>query len=457
MVNFNRYDSRISEAKRVATQGQGPDRGWSEDDRLGAAEFHDIARQTLKRLPVDWKLGPADLPRLMRRMQARRYAPGEVVLAGQAQGDCFGIIVRGRVAVRVEQSGVRRWMTILLPGGVVGGLIPTGLSSPEATWQAVTRCEVRFLHRADLEAVRAEWRREQQAARLQQLTRIGAVLLVAMLAAIVALSVPSARQAIALVPMGLGQWCDQQGSNRCAELAWRVAANLAPADPNPLLALGVHYVEEGDLITAEQLFEKARSLKPDSPEVHNNLGRIYAQRGEYERAISAFRQAVALDPGSAIIRYNLAYSLQAIQAYEEALDHYEAALALEGPNPQMLMNMAIAYSEMGQMGKAAEMARQALLSDSTLAPAHTVLGAAALQAGRADEALSRLQQAVALDAEYVPAFFYLGLAYKSLGQFTEAIAAFERALARSDSETVRARIRTQLNELYDMEAPGGVP
>lgn len=441
----------------MGTQEQAPSRGRTDHERLGAAEFHDIARQHLTRLIAHRKLEPADLSRLIRSMQAQIYAPGEIVLSSHTQADCFGIIVRGRVGVRIEQGGVMRWVAILLPGSTLGEIAPASNHPRQEIWQAVTRCEVRFLHRAVLETIKAELYREQQTAWLRRLMGMGAFVLVMTLAAILVMSFPSTRQAMALVPMGIAQWCDKQNPDRCAELAWKVAANLAPADPNPLLGLGIHYFEQGDLSTAEQIFEKARSLKPDSPEVHNNLGRIYAQRREYKRAISAYREAMALDPGSAIIRYNLALSLQAIQSYGEALDHYEAALALGGPQPQILMNMAIAYYETGQVGKAAETARQVLLYDSTLVPAHTVLGAVALQAGQIEETLSHLQQAVALDAEYVPAYFYLGLAYKSLGRFTEAIVAFEQALTKTDSAEMRARIRPHLNELYDLEAPGGVP
>jgi tetratricopeptide (TPR) repeat protein len=325
--------------------------------------------------------------------------------------------------------------------------------------QALTRCEVQFLQRADLEALASERRAERQQVMFWGLVGASALALLVCLVALLALSLPWVRQMVALVPMGLGQWCSQQSRgndapqayDRCVEWTWTLAANLTPADAMPFLALGTFYFEQGEVLAAEQSFEAARALTPDLAEVHNNLGLIYAEQGEHEQAVAAFQQALDLEPGTSAIEQNLGRSLQAMHAYDEALIHYQQAMAFGEPKTSTLVNMAIGYYETGQSRKAAELAEQVLRDDETLAPAHMVLGAVALESRQPEAALGHLRRAIALDDSYSQAHFYLGLVHKALDQPTEAIAAFEQALAIADDDVIRVQIRRHLKELYEAE------
>jgi tetratricopeptide (TPR) repeat protein len=427
------------------------------DGKLGPAEAHRLIRQRLEQLAVRWDLKAADLTRLIRQMRTRTYAPGEIILPSGVRADCLGLVVRGQVAIHAGQDGSIRPVVILLPGSTFGEAMLTEGRPSRTTLQALTHCEIRFLRRADVEALRAERRTERQAAALWRLVATGAVLLALVLVTALVLVLPPTRQAIALLPLGIGQWCNSQGYDRCAGQAWQVATNLAPTDPNALLALGTYYFEHGKVAAAEQTFEAAKAVAPDLAEIYNNLGLIYAKQREHERAIAAFQQALSLEPGVAITEHNLGLSLQAIHANEEAVDHYQAALALGEPQTSTLVNMAIAYYEAGESDKAAETARQALSYDKQAAPAYTILGAVALESRQPEEALSDLRRAIALDVDSGQAYFYLGLTYKSLGQPAEAIAAFERALASASDELTRVRIRRHLNELYEAERQSGTP
>jgi tetratricopeptide (TPR) repeat protein len=427
------------------------------DGRLSPAEAHGLVRQRLEQIAVRWDLNPADLSTLVRQMRTHTYAPGEVVLPSGVRADCLGLVVRGQVVVHVSQDGSVRPVVVLLPGSTFGEAMLTHGQPNYATLQALTRCEVRFLRRADVETLRNERRAERRAAGLWRLIAASAMLLAMLLLIALVLVLPSTRRAIALVPMGIGQWCDQQQGDRCAGQAWQAAANLAPSDPNALLGLGSYRFEQQEVAAAEQAFEAAKAVAPDVPEVYNNLGVVYAQQGEHERAIAAFREALSLEPGIAITEYNLGLSLQAIDDYDGALEHYQLALALGAPQTSTLVSMAIAYYEEGESDKAAEAARQALLYDDQVAAAYTILGAVALEARQPKQAVPALRRAIALDAGYGQAYFYLGLAYKSLGQPTEAIAAFEGALANANDEVMRVRVRRHLNELYETEKQSGAP
>lgn len=427
------------------------------DDRLSPAEAHQVVRQRLARLAAPWGLRSADLSHLARQMRARTYAPGEIVVPRGVRADCLGLVIRGQVAVHVGDRGAARLAVILLPGSTFGEAMLAGGHPSHATLQALTRCEIRFLRRADLKALRDERRIERQSKALWQLVGAGAVLLVMMVLLVLALSLPASRQALALLPMGIGQWCDGQGRETCAGRAWQVAANLAPANPNPLLALGEHHFEGDDLAAAERTFETALALAPDLPEAYNNLGLIYARQGAHERALAAFEKALSLEPGIAATEHNLGLSLQAVQDYEAAIVHYQSALALGEPQTGTLVSLAVAYYEVGEPVKAAGAAREALLYDESLAPAYAVLGAVALESRQPEKALPDLRRAIALDTSLGQAHFFLGLAYKSLDRPAEAIAAFEQALITAEDEVTRVRIRRHLNELYETEKQSGIP
>jgi tetratricopeptide (TPR) repeat protein len=420
--------------------------GRPADIRLSPAQAHEIVRHRLEPLG----LRAADVHRLARGMHRRVYHSGEIILPRGARADCLGVVVRGQVAVHVGSRTAARLVVVMLAGSTFGEATLVESCPSHATLQALTRCEIGFLRREDLQACLRAYREERQRAGLWRLVKAGGITVLVLLLVLMTLRLPAGRRALALAPMALGQWCQEGGHAGCAEESWQLAASLSPSDANPLLALGNLYFTRDDVAAAEEAFEQVRTLAPDLPEVFNNLGLVYAQQGDHRRAVAAFRRALELEPGIATAEHNLALSLQASQQEAEALEHYRLALALGEPQASTLANMAIAYYEMGQSAEAAALAREALTYDEDLAAAYTVLGAVALKARQPETALSDLQRAIALDDAHPQGYFFLGLAYKSLGRPAEAMSAFERALAIAGDEGTRAQIRRHLQELYDV-------
>lgn len=426
------------------------------DDRLSPAEAHRLILQKLEQLVVPWGLDPTDVHRLARQLYVHSYRPGEIIVPHGVPAGCLGLVVRGQVAASRRSGRVsarsERPEIVLRPGDTFGeAMLLQGQPSSRA-WQALTPCEIWFLNRADLLAVRAERQARHRLAMVRRLTILTGWLVGLLLLAMLSLLLPATRRIVALLPMGLGQWCVQHGHDDCAEWNWTLAAGLAPADANPPLALGTLYFRQGEIGAAERSFEAARKLAPDSPEVLNNLGLIYASQGDHRRAISAFQTALELEPGVAAVEYNLGLSFQALGEHDEALSHFQTALALGETGAEALVNLAIAYYETDRPEQAAAAARRALLDREDLAPAHVVLGAVALELQRPEEAVAELRRAIALDSDSSEAHFYLGLAYDLSGQPTAAILAFERALATAGDEVARVRIRRYLNELYEQSS-----
>jgi tetratricopeptide (TPR) repeat protein len=433
----------------------GPGDGQASSSTLSTAETQRIIRQRLGPVARRWGLRSADLEQLARQMDTFAYAPGETILPRGVHADCLGLVVRGQVAVHVGRRTSTRVAVVLLPGNTFGEMMLAEGRPNYATLQAMTPCEIRFLRQGAVQALSEARRAERQTAALWRLIWSSALLLAVMLVLLLLLRLSPARQTLAMVPLGLGQWCSQQGRETCTQKAWQAAANLTPADPNPLLALGTHYYRQGEVAAAERSFEAAGALDPDLPEVHNNLGLIYARQGEHERAVTAFERALALEPGIAATEHNLAASLQALERYDEALQHYQAALALDEPQVSALANMAVAYYEAGEPEQAAETAQRTLAYDEEVASAYLVLGAVALESRQPEQALAHLDRAIELEDGLGQAHFFLGLTYKALDLPAEAVAAFERALALAGDEVTRVRIRRHLNELYQIEERNG--
>jgi Flp pilus assembly protein TadD len=434
------------------------------DRRLRPTEIHDAVRHQLEELAAEWGLQRDDAHKLARGMRTHRYGPGEVILPGRARTDFWGLIVRGLVGVHDSHYGFDRPIALLLPGSTLGSVAPAARRPSSTTLRALTRCEISFLHRDNLEALSAEplqgHGRAGSRSRWPRRVLLGSALLCC-ICLLVALTLgdlngalttiePDLRYAAALGPMALGQLCidSRLESSRCAERSWTAAAKLAPEVPGPLLALGTFYFQAGELAVAEQMFETAGRLAPDLGEVQNNLGLVHAERGEHERAIVAFQRALALEPGVAAIEHNLGISLQALNAHDQALVHFRRALAFDEPRATTLASMAVSYYATGQVDQAAEAAQKTLAVAPQSVTARALLGAIALERHVPEVAVFHLREANALDPGYGLAYYYLGLAYDALGRQAEAIAAFEQSLAHADGTSLREQSRGELYRLY---------
>jgi len=429
--------------------------------RLSPSQASRLIGRRLETALAGEPLALADVQRLALR---HTYQPDQVILPRRARADCLGLVVAGQVAVYGRTAPLWRAGTgqtehrpdaVLRPGATFVEVRLVRSQPGDALLQALTPCEVWFLRRTDLAAALDRSARRQQAPRSAVTRRVALSLAAALVLTLclLALALPAARQALAVGPMAIGQWCQQGDHAGCAHAAWTLAAGLTPTDANPRLALGNLYYRRGNITTAEQTFQSALALAPDLPEIHNNLGVIYAGRGAYDRAVAAFERALELEPGNAVAERNLAFSLQALNRDDQALLHYRTALALGDHQASTTANMAIAYYETGQMALAADAARQALAADEKLAPAYAVLGAVALDSRQPEAALLPLYHALQVDPGYSPAYFFLGMAYKTLNRPVEAMAAFEQALINAPDEATRLQIRRHLAELTGEPSP----
>ncbi len=124
------------------------------------------------------------------------------------------------------------------------------------------------------------------------------------------------------------------------------AAELAPGDVRPHLALGDLAYAHGDIDRAVEAYQGVLRMQPAQPEALNNLAWILAERrADYEAALAYARQAVAARPDDANFRDTLGFILRHLpgkldEAREEFRRSVELAPADSGLRARSLLHLA---------------------------------------------------------------------------------------------------------------------
>jgi len=98
----------------------------------------------------------------------------------------------------------------------------------------------------------------------------------------------------------------QGGRHQAALAPLRRAAELAPKDPQPLLALGYALTQSGDRGSALQAYESALARDPLSQIALFNLGAELSASGEHGAAAERFEQLLSIDPANAAALFGMA-------------------------------------------------------------------------------------------------------------------------------------------------------
>ena len=123
-----------------------------------------------------------------------------------------------------------------------------------------------------------------------------------------------------------------------AEVEFRKAEKLAPADAGPKFALSFLFAAQGRLAEAENIMRQTLPLDPLGVTRYLNLARILIASGRYDEAEAALRKAIELQPAAArlhaylttldLIRGNAAAALQDAQLEPKGFwQDYALALA----------------------------------------------------------------------------------------------------------------------------------
>ena len=236
------------------------------------------------------------------------------------------------------------------------------------------------------------------------------------------------------------------------------------SDPNNPLrhdALGMLYLQNGQLQEAVTHFRESLRLNQDSASTHYNLGLTLSMRREYSEAMREYEAAVRLDPGHADAHNNLGAMLHIAGRLDQAADHYRTALTLHPDNAEAHANLGRLLTLQGKAEEAAQQFEAGLAAQP--ASVSSLTGLAWIRATAANAALRRPGQAVALAerarqltrGQDAQAFDALAAAYAGLNEFDKALVAIKAGVraAEVNGQALLAAEMLERQRLYEQHQP----
>jgi len=182
---------------------------------------------------------------------------------------------------------------------------------------------------------------------------------------LVARAEATTREALVLEPeniaarLQLGQLYFDLGWPKSGLESFRLANELAPADPLPKVRLVGGLLEAGQLLAAEDQCLQFIATDADNPDLWLALGQVFERQGKHREAFTTYGQVLSLDPESGV------------------------AYARRGR----------LFCQFGQYGSAEDACRKALELDPDNALGHAYLGIACSYLGKGDQARHHAQVA----------------------------------------------------------------
>lgn len=267
--------------------------------------------------------------------------------------------------------------------------------------------------------------------------------------------------------MNRGNLLVQNGYNALAVAEFEAAADQAPTNPSPLIAIGKINLQAGDTIKAKLSFEEALKLSPSNLEattylgrtliqereveqakalfdgisVHNQLSKFYqgmthAYVGDHEGAKSAFREAINIGGDQSIS--------DGAQNFLRAYDEYDANQG--GPAVHLYTLLARSYDQVGEYEMAIPILFEVIREKKDYRDAWIILGHSYLNTQKYQDAVEALDEARKLDPQKSETMFFLGLAYFGLEDYDNAAAFLE--LAKANGFQPQVQIDQKLAEIY---------
>ncbi len=169
------------------------------------------------------------------------------------------------------------------------------------------------------------------------------------------------------------------GEDTAAANEMRAALDLAPADPNLLLATAVAEYQAGLLDDAADHAAQLAAV----PSAQSLLGDIEEKRGDYTKAVEAFKTAAALAPGQEAYTLNLAFEWIKHQNFRAAIELLEKSKSTFPQSAKIRTLLGIADYAEGQFRDAETSLEDAIKIDSGLQAAYECLAQIVLQSSAA--------------------------------------------------------------------------
>ena len=228
-----------------------------------------------------------------------------------------------------------------------------------------------------------------------------------------------------------------QGQYNLALQEVQEALQLAPLDPDALLAEASIYGSMGRHGDAETTYVKAAALRPQYWGGYYELGVYYFRLQRYADAATEFERVLSITPDNAIAHATLGGTLQLLGKNADAEKHLRASIELQ-PTYAAYNNLGVLYYTQRRWAESIAMTRKALEINASDWSAWLNLGLAYEWLGRKRDAadafhneLARLEEIAKIKPDDADVQIALGVLYSRQKLREKAVADIEAALAQS--------------------------
>lgn len=253
-------------------------------------------------------------------------------------------------------------------------------------------------------------------------------------------------------PYYMGHVFKSRNDQPQAETAFAEALKLAPQDAPTLVWLAEMHLQQNRPDEAAALLTRAQALRPSSGAVLYGLGRVALARRDYAQAVTHLEAALQRAPDASRVHYPLALAYRGLNQPAKADAHLRLRGEVDLPpdDPLMdelrgLLQNASAYEVRGSQAiearrwdDAIDNLRKAIAIAPNNAFSRLNLATSYYMAERPDDALEQYREAVRLSPALARAHLGIGVVMAARGDDAAAIGAFEAAVA-ADAAFTEAR------------------
>jgi putative PEP-CTERM system TPR-repeat lipoprotein len=221
----------------------------------------------------------------------------------------------------------------------------------------------------------------------------------------------------------------QKGDQKAALIQLKNAVANSPQDGEARLALGLHYLDNGDMVSADKELRKAASFGIAEARILPPLAKTMLAQGEFQKLLDEVTPAKAQGAPELLTRRGDA--LHGLRKADEAKQAYEEALAAKaaGAEPRLgLARLAIAQSDRAAAQRYAD---EAAVAEPNNAEVWMFKGALLRADGKPEEALGAFAHALQVKPNHRSAHVDKAYVEISLGKFADATA--DLAAARKNA------------------------
>ena len=198
--------------------------------------------------------------------------------------------------------------------------------------------------------------------------------------------------------------------------AWRAQQNLQIVAPREV-GRGTAALSKEEIDHLRELLAQSASLPLAVTSAEGSLlrGNSYFKTGQYDLAIREYSQSLVLNPTNSEAYHSRAAAYNELGQYERAIEDLDEAIRLDPQNAVAYSNRGFSYEELGQHERAIEDYDEAIRLDPQYAVAYNHRGFSYEELGQHERAIEDYDEAIRLDPQHATAYANRAIAFTSLG------------------------------------------